>query len=379
MVAAMALVPRRNLSMRLESFRLAVAGAAAGSSSRRRRATLTGLAIAAVTVAAVFAANSGASVDRTAATTLTGAGSTFVSPLVAQWTPAYDQATGVRVNYNPIGSGGGIAQIIARSVDFGASDAPLSPDQFRDCKGCVQIPWALSATAVMYKLNGVPSRLHLNGRALAGIYLGQIKKWNDPAIQRLNRGVRLPSTDITPIFRSDNSGTTYNFTDYLSRVSPAWKSRIGTGVNANWPAGVGGRGSSGVSGVLSRTEGGIAYADVAFALKNHFQYFAMQNRSGKYATPGLRGIQAAAASDIKPNATNELSIVNPPKGFKNAYPICTYTYIIVPTKTDKAPELRKFIFWALTSGQKYGPRLLFQPIPRRVLVVGERTLKRLHT
>jgi phosphate transport system substrate-binding protein len=335
--------------------------------------------VALIATAAVMAAGSSARTTAKTAATLDGAGSSFVSPLVAQWAPAFDAATGIRVNYNPIGSGGGIAQITARSVDFGASDAPLSPDQFQACKGCVQIPWALSATSIMYKLNGVTPHLHMNGKTLAGIYLGTIKRWNDPAIQRLNKGVKLPSTDITPIFRSDNSGTTYNFTDYLSLVSPLWKSKIGRGVSANWPTGIGGRGSSGVSGVLSRTEGGIAYADVAFALKNHFSFFAIQNRSGKYALPGLRGIQSAAASDIKPAGNNELSIVNPPKGFKNAYPICTYTYIIVPTKTAKAAELRRFIFWALTSGQKYGPRLLFQPIPKSVLVVGERTLKQVHT
>jgi phosphate transport system substrate-binding protein len=347
------------------------------SASTIRLGALTVVAL--IATAAVMAAGSSARTTAKTAATLDGAGSSFVSPLVAQWAPAFDAATGIRVNYNPIGSGGGIAQITARSVDFGASDAPLSPDQFQSCKGCVQIPWALSATSIMYKLNGVPPHLHMNGKTLAGIYLGTIKRWNDPAIQRLNKGVKLPSTDITPIFRSDNSGTTYNFTDYLSLVSALWKRKIGRGVSANWPTGIGGRGSSGVSGVLSRTEGGVAYADVAFALKNRFSFFAMQNRSGKYALPGLRGIQSAAASDIKPAGNNELSIVNPPKGFKNAYPICTYTYIIVPTKTSKAAELRRFIFWALTSGQKYGPRLLFQPIPKSVLVVGERTLKRVHT
>jgi phosphate transport system substrate-binding protein len=347
------------------------------SASTIRLGALTVVAL--IATAAVMAAGSSARTTAKTAATLDGAGSSFVSPLVAQWAPAFDAATGIRVNYNPIGSGGGIAQITARSVDFGASDAPLSPDQFQSCKGCVQIPWALSATSIMYKLNGAPPHLHMNGKTLAGIYLGTIKRWNDPAIQRLNKGVKLPSTDITPIFRSDNSGTTYNFTDYLSLVSALWKSKIGRGVSANWPTGIGGRGSSGVSGVLSRTEGGVAYADVAFALKNRFSFFAMQNRSGKYALPGLRGIQSAAASDIKPAGNNELSIVNPPKGFKNAYPICTYTYIIVPTKTSKAAELRRFIFWALTSGQKYGPRLLFQPIPKSVLVVGERTLKQVHT
>lgn len=347
---------------------------------QRRAYVLAGavsLALAAV-FAAIAAGTSTASPSKQSGGTLTGAGSSFVSPLVAQWAPAFESATGTKVSYSPIGSGGGIAQITARSVDFGASDAPLSPDQFAACKGCVQIPWALSATSIMYKLNGVKNNLRITGRILADIYLGKVKKWNDPKIKKLNPKVSLPDTEITPIFRSDNSGTTWNFTDYLFRVSAEWKSKIGRGVNANWPAGVGGRGSSGVSGVLSRTEGGIAYADVAFALKNHLQFMAVQNRSGKFATPGLRGIQSAAASDIKPASDGELSIVNPPKKFKNAYPISTFTYVIVPKQSDKSAELRRFIFWALTKGQTYGPKLLFQPIPKSVLVVAERTLKQVH-
>src|SRR5581483_1451592 len=160
-----------------------------------------------------------------------------------------------------------VAAITARQVDFGASDAPLSPEQLQACNGCVQIPWALSATAVIYNLKGVPNNLHLTGAVLARIYLGQLRKWNDPAIRALNPKISLPATDITPVYRSDNSGTTYNFTDYLSAVSPDWKKRIGRGVNANWPAGQGGRGSSGVAGIVSNTQGALGYVDVAFALK----------------------------------------------------------------------------------------------------------------
>ena len=183
--------------------------------------------------------------------TITGAGSTFVSPLVSVWAADYASKTGTQIAYSPVGSGAGIAAITARQVDFGASDAPLSPDQFTACNGCVQIPWALSATSIIYNLSGVPNNLHMTGAVLARIYLGQITKWDDPAIKALNPKVSLPSTSITPVYRSDNSGTTYNFTDYLSAVSPAWKAKIGVGVNANWPAGQGGKGSSGVSGMVS--------------------------------------------------------------------------------------------------------------------------------
>ncbi|HZR95715.1 MAG TPA: phosphate ABC transporter substrate-binding protein PstS [Gaiellaceae bacterium] len=333
---------------------------------------------AAATLAIVLAATAAAAPARTAGTTLSGAGSTFVSPLIGQWIQPVGSAYGYELQYNPIGSGGGVAAITARTVDFGATDAPLTPDQFSACKGCLQIPWALSATSVFYNLDGVKNLLHMDGPTLAKIYMGQITQWDDPAIKKLNPGVNLPSQKISTVHRSDNSGTTYNFTDYLSTVSPSWKSSIGKGVAVNWPGGTGQRGSSGVAGAVTQTPGSIGYADVAFALKNHLKYFAMKNTSGKFATPGLKGILAAASSDQKPNATtNELSIVNPPKKFKLAYPISTYTYVVVPQQTAKAAELKKFLFWAVTKGQTYGPRLLFQPIPKSVLVVAEKTIAKI--
>jgi len=330
-------------------------------------------------VAAVAAGMSAAAGARSSDTTITGAGSTFVSPLVQTWQQPVGGALGVTLNYNPIGSGGGIAAITNRTVDFGASDAPLSPDQFSACKGCLQIPWALAATAVLYNVSSVKNLLHMDGPTLAKIFSGEITKWNDPAIVKLNKGVSLPDTTITTVHRSDGSGTTWNFTDYLSSVSPAWKSKYGVGTSVNWPAGTGGRGSAGVSAVVSQTNGSIGYADVAFALKNHLKYFAMKNSSGKFTTPGLRGILAAASSDQKPDANNALSIVNPPKKFANAYPISTFTYVIVPETSAKAPELKKFLFWAVTKGQTFGPKLLFQPIPKPVLVVAEKTIKKIHT
>ena len=309
-----------------------------------------------------------------ASTTLKGAGSSFVAPLVAQWQANYKSAS---VDYNPIGSGGGIAAITARTVDFGASDAPLSKDEFAACKGCVQIPWALSATSIPYNLD-LNKRLKLNGKVLAGIYLGQIKTWNDKRIKGLNQGVKLPSTKITPVYRSDNSGTTYNFTDYLSHASATWKSRFGTGTNANWPAGIGAPKSNGVAAAVSQTKGAIGYVDVAYALKNHLPFAQIQNKAGKYTQPGIRAIRAAAATITKVPASNEISIVNPPKSQRVAYPICTFTYVILPTKTSKAADLKKFVGWALTSGQQYGPKLLFVPVPRVVQAAAQKTLKRVH-
>jgi phosphate transport system substrate-binding protein len=338
---------------------------------RRKRTFLAAVGALAL-AAAALAAGAGA---RPTAETINGAGATFPAPLIAVWQQQYKGGT---VNYNPIGSGGGIAAITSRTVDFGASDAPLSPDQFTACNGCVQMPWVLSATAVLYNLPGVKNNLHLSGKVIADIYLGKISKWNDARITKLNKGVTLPDKDITPVYRSDSSGTTFNFTDYLSESSPDFRNKIGRSTSVNWPKGVGGRGSSGLAGIVTRTEGAIGYADVAYALKNKIQFAAVQNRSGKYALPGIRGIKAAAESDKKFDSTNALSIVNPPRGKKyaNAYPICTYSYVILPLKSDKATALKQFVTWAITDGQAFGPKLLFVPLPSYVLVRDKAQLKR---
>jgi len=327
------------------------------------------LGVAAAALALVAAA--GAKQQKASATVLNGAGSTFVAPLVSVWTPALGSAFDYTVQYSAVGSGAGISQITARTVDFGASDAPLTPDQFSACNGCVQIPWALAGTAIDYNIPGlvVPknTNLHLTGDVIAKIYMGQITKWDDPAIKALNPKATIPDLTITCAHRSDNSGTTYNFTDYLSTVSPAWKSKLGRGTNAQWPTGVGGKGSSGVSGVVTKTVGSIGYADVAYSLSNHLRFASVLNASGKYTTPGLRGIAAAAATLPKKLTGNgEISLVNPPKGNPIAYPISTFTYVIVPTNASKAADLRKMIYWAVTQGQKSGPKLLFQPLPKQV-------------
>ena len=336
--------------------------------SRTLKATMIVAVVGLLAVAAIAAgASAGPQAKQRSFATLNGAGATFPQPLIAIWQQRY---TRDQVNYNGIGSGGGIAAITNRTVDFGASDAPLTRDQFSACRGCIQLPWVLSATALMYNLDGVKNALHLNGAAIAGIYLGQITNWNDQRIRRLNPGVNLPDRRITPVYRSDASGTTYNFTDYLSSVSPSFRSRLGrASTTVNWPTGVGARGSSGLAGVVTRTEGAIGYADIAYALKNKVKFAAVQNKSGKWATPGLRAIRAAAAADIKFSATNELSIVNPPKGkkYRIAYPISTYSYVIVPLQSPKAAELKRFITWAVTTGQRFGPPLIFEPLPRYVV------------
>lgn len=328
--------------------------------------------LAAIGAAFVLTTSAGA---KSNAGSLTGAGSSFVAPLVSVWTPKVDSAFGLKVTYGPIGSGGGINAISNRTVDFGASDAPLTPDQFAACKGCVQIPWALSATSIAYRGDGLPDHIRLDGNAVAGIFLGKIKKWNDPALKKLNKGKSLPDLNITVIHRSDNSGTTFNLTEYLNSVSRQWKSDVGKGVAVDWPAGVGARGSSGVSAALSQTNGGITYVDVAYSLKNHFKIAAIKNRAGVFQLPGLRAIKAAGATILRVAPNNGgISIVNPAKRQPLAYPICTFTYVILPTKTSKAQELKQFVRWAVTRGQASGPKLLFSPLPKVVQKASLKTL-----
>jgi phosphate transport system substrate-binding protein len=339
----------------------------------RKAITVAGVLAAALAI--ILASAAGSVQAKSNAGDLTGAGSTFVSKLVQTWTPKVDSQLGIKITYGPIGSGGGINAITNRTVDFGASDAPLTPDQFAACKGCVQIPWALSATSIAYRGDALPNHIHLTGPVLAGIFMGQIKKWNAPAIKALNKGKSLPDLDITVIHRSDNSGTTYNLTEYLNTVSRSWKSGPGKGVAVDWPVGVGARGSAGVSAALSQVQGGITYVDVAFSLQNHFKFAAVKNRAGIYALPGLKGIKAAGDTILRVAPNNGgISIVNPAKRQKLAYPICTFTYVIIPKQTSKAPDLKKFVTWALTKGQTDGPKLLFSPLPPVVKKASLKTL-----
>ena len=346
-----------------------------------KRILAASFVVLAVVALAAFAGRTQSASAKPTAGSLVGTGATFPFPLISRWLPAYERATGNNVTYNPIGSGGGISAITNRQVDFGASDAPLTPDQFTACKGCVQIPWVLSATSIAYNIPNAPVHLRITGQILAEIYLGNITNWNAPAIRRINPGVSLPDLKITPVFRSDGSGTTYNFATYLNTVSKQWKSQVGRGTTLSWPTGVGARGSSGVAGVISRTEGAIGYADIAYALKNKIKFFSMQNRSGFFARPGLIGIRAASLADRKFSPTNELTIVNPPPGkkFRKAYPICTYSYVLLRTKSEKASLLKPFVTWALTTGQQYGPHLVFSPVPPYVVARGKATLKKVHS
>jgi len=343
------------------------------------RISLVAAAAAAIAVVAVI--TTGTASARTDSGTVTGAGSTFVAPLVTKWATATQQALGITLSYNPVGSGGGVSAITNKQVNFGASDAPLS--QFNPtCSTCVQIPWALAGTSVIYNVHGAPLHLKMSGSVLAQIYLGKITKWNAPSIQKLNKGTNLPSTSITVVHRSDSSGTTYNFTDYLSKVSGTWKSQVGAGTAVNWPAGEGEGHSSGVAAAVRTTDGAIGYVDVYYAVHNKLGFMKMKNRSGNFVLPRAKGILAAALLDTHPKKDGSLSIVNPPKSkkYRNAYPICTYTYVDVQKSSGaNAANIKKLLNWAVTKGQSYGPALIFEPLPKPVVTFDKKQIQKIHS
>jgi phosphate transport system substrate-binding protein len=308
------------------------------------------------------------------AATLTGAGSTFAAPIVQEWDAAWGTSTGNSVTYSAVGSGTGYKDIVQGLVDFGASDAPLSAYS-NPPSNLIQIPWGLSAVGVGYNLPGI-HKLHLTGPVVAQVYLGQITKWNDSRIRRLNPGVPLPNLTITPIHRSDGSGTTYAFTDYLDRVSPSWKRQVGSSTVVHWPVGPGGNGNSGVMAILGSTRGGMSYNEVSYLIAHQLPAAAIQNAAGKYEYPNLTNIAAAGNTVKSVPANREMHIVNPSRRVKNAYPISTFTYAIVPTNASQGALLRSFIGYAINGGQNLGPRIDFVPIQRVVRRASQAALAR---
>ncbi|MFL5860970.1 MAG: phosphate ABC transporter substrate-binding protein PstS, partial [Solirubrobacteraceae bacterium] len=276
-----------------------------------------------------------------------------------------------------VGSGTGIAQISAGTVDFGASDAPLSPTQAAGCHDCIQIPWALSATGVGYNVPGPGRKLRLTGPLLAGIYLGQITNWNDSSIARVNRGVHLPNLRITPVFRSDGSGDTYAFTDYLSHVSSAWQTNVGFGTSVRFPTGAPANGNLSVTAVLQGTPGSVAYIAVSYLIAQRLPAVAIQNAAGRYEYPNPANIENAAAGVKHLPANMALSIVNPSKRAKIAYPLSTFTYVIAPTAAPQGPLLEAFVKYALGPGQSFGANLDFAPLPKVVVKADKAAVNRL--
>jgi phosphate ABC transporter, phosphate-binding protein len=308
---------------------------------------------------------------------LVGAGSTLVAPLMSKWQSDYASKTEATVTYGAIGSGGGIDQITSRTVDFGASDAPLTPDQFKEANGVEQIPWALSGTVPAYNVSGAPSNLKLSGEVLADIYLGKITSWDDPAIARLNPGAGLPSTKITPVYRSDGSGDTYAFTNYLSTISPEFKSKVGTSTQVKFPTGVGAEKNDGVSAAISQTDGAIGYVGLAYALSSELSMPLVENSAGNFPEPGVKSVEAAADAVKTIAKDNSISLASLPASAKGAYPISTYTYVIVPLESEKADALKKFTTYAIGPGQSYGPDLDFAPLPAQVVAADKKAIAKI--
>jgi phosphate transport system substrate-binding protein len=340
------------------------------------------LVIAAVgALAALAVMTAGAASAKSTANNVTGAGSTFVAPLVTKWEGPVQSDLGITLSYNAVGSTGGVTAITNKQVDFGASDAPLS--QFNPtCSSCVQIPWALAGTSVIYNLGGSLLHLRMTGAVLAKIYMGKVTNWSASAIKKLNPGANLPDKAITVVHRSDGSGTTYNFTDYLSSVSGAWKNAVGKGTSVAWPTGEGEPKSAGVAGAVRTTSGAIGYVDVYYAIHNHLGFMKMKNKAGKFVLPRATGIKAAAALDTHPAKDGSLSIVNPPASnkYRNAYPICTYTYVDVQKSSGaNAANIKKLLSWAITKGQSYGPALIFEPIAKAIVTFDKKQIKKIHS
>ena len=300
---------------------------------------------------------------------ITGAGATFPYPIYAKWAEAYKDKSGIGLNYQSIGSGGGIKQIESKTVDFGASDMPLKPEEL-DKGGLMQFPTVIGGAVPVVNLEGIgPGQMKLNGALLADIYLGKITKWNDPALAKLNSGLKLPDTDITVVHRSDGSGTTFIWSNYLSKVSPEWKSKVGEGTSVAWPVGVGGKGNEGVASYVLRVKGAIGYVEYAYVLQNKMAYCEVQNRDGHFVRPSAENFKAAAAGADWSNAPGYYLILTDQPG-KDAWPISGATFILMhktQDKPDTAKEVLKFFDWAYSpTGDKLAGSLDYVPLPDSV-------------
>jgi phosphate transport system substrate-binding protein len=308
---------------------------------------------------------------------ITGAGSTFAYPLYAKWAEAYKNETGVKLNYKSIGSGAGINRIKAGRVDFGASDMPLEPEEL-ETEGLVQFPTAIGGVVPVVNLKGFkPGEIKLSGKALANIYLGRITKWNDPEIVKLNEGIQLPDKNITVVHRSDGSGTTFVFANYLSKVSPEWKRLVGSNVIVFWPTGVGGNGNEGVALNVQHIPGSIGYVEYAYVLQNSMTYTMMQNREGQFVKPDAKNFQSAAADADWANSKDFYTILTDQPG-KDSWPISGATFILMH-KAQKDPETAKrvldFFSWAYQNGGKLADELSYIPLPADVVEVIHRKWK----
>jgi phosphate transport system substrate-binding protein len=302
---------------------------------------------------------------------LNAAGATFPYPMYSKWFDQYHQAhSNVQINYQSIGSGGGIRQLLDKTVDFGASDGPMTDEQLKQASvPILHFPTVLGADVPSYNLPGVSAELNFTPEALGGIFLGKITKWNDPAITSANLGVKLPGDDIVVVHRSDGSGTTYIWTDYLSKISPEWKQKVGTATSVNWPVGLGGKGNEGVAGLVQQTPNSLGYIELIYAIQNKIAYGRVKNSSGAFVKADLASVSAAAAAVAKFMPDDfRVSITNP-EG-KAAYPIASFTWLLIPAKfTDSAKRdvVKDFLKWMMTDGQQSCEALSYAKLPKEVV------------
>ncbi len=302
---------------------------------------------------------------------LNAAGATFPYPIYSKWFDVYHtQHPEIQINYQSIGSGGGIRQLLAGTVDFGASDGPMSDDQLAQAKfKILHFPTVLGAVVPTYNVPGISGGLNFTQKALAGIYLGTITKWNDPEIASANKGISLPNADIVVVHRSDGSGTSYIFTDFLSKVSDDWKNKVGKGTSVNWPVGLGGKGNEGVTGLVKQTPGSIGYVELIYALSNDVPYGKVQNAAGKFLKADLAGVTAAAAGAAKDMPDDfRISIVNAPGA--TSYPISSFTWLLIPAQIQDAAKrdaIKGFLKWMLADGQGYNEGLSYSKLPKPVV------------
>jgi phosphate transport system substrate-binding protein len=310
-----------------------------------------------------------------------GAGATFPNPIYSKWFAEYNKLhPNVMINYQSIGSGGGIRQLTNETVFFGATDGPMTNDQIQAAGARIlHLPTVLGGVVPVYNVPGVSPELRFSGPLLAEVFLGKISKWNDPAIAKENPGVALPASDITVVHRADGSGTSYIFCDFLAKSSPEWKQKVGVGTSVNWPTGVGGKGNEGVAGLVKQTPGSIGYVELIYALQNKIPYGAVKNSAGEYVRASLESVTAAAATtEGKMPPDFRVSITNAPG--KNAYPIASFTWLVFyesPKDKAKAKAMVDFMRWALSDGQKYAPELGYAPLPASVVHLESEALKKI--
>jgi phosphate transport system substrate-binding protein len=302
---------------------------------------------------------------------INAAGATFPYPIYSKWFDEYHKLhPSVQINYQSIGSGGGIRQLLDKTVDFGASDGPMTDEQLQQAGfKILHFPTVLGAAVPSYNIPGVTGELKFTPEALSGIFLGKVTKWNDPAIAGANPGVKLPADDIVVIHRSDGSGTTYIWTDYLSKVSADWQSKVGKNTSVNWPVGLGGKGNEGVAGLLKQTPDSIGYVELIYAIQNSLPYGTVKNSSGEFIKASLAGVSAAAAGAAKSMPEDfRVSITNPPG--KDAYPISSFTWLLIPSQIQdpaKKAAIKDFLTWMLTSGQQFCEPLAYAKLPKEVV------------